>query len=211
MIFNNTTGLPVGYTNKILEYTFEDMIDLQKKLESGSATSVELRKFDLFQNKYDGEKRNEFIARKQLNEKNTGGLNPIKLSCDVLTDTSSTRITQKLDNIGILPVGKNPKEQIKNSKEPNLKNEDIVRQSSCRYNNLFNVKLSIATYIDIGLHAGDLVHCDFPEISNKKRPVVSKKKSGIYMIVDLCHYIDPSGNGWTRLNLVRDTIGRKPF
>jgi hypothetical protein len=211
MIFNNTTGLPVGYTNKILEYSFDSTIDIQKKLESGSMFSTELRKTNLFDNKYDGEKRNEFNGTKQLQEKNTAGLTPIKLGCGILTPESSTKIIQKLDDVGVLPTGKSAKKQIENSKEQNLTNDEIVRQSSSRYNNLFNVKLSIATYADFGLHAGDLVHCDFPEISNKKRPVVSKKKSGIYMIVDLCHYVDASGMGWTRMNLVRDTVGRKPF
>jgi hypothetical protein len=211
MIFNNTTGLPVGYTNKILEYFFEDTIDIQKKLESGSMFSAELRKFSLFDHGYDGEGRGEFNPSKQFREKNSAGINPIKLGCDILSPTSATRIAQKLDDVGVLPTGKDAEEQIKNSTKENLTNDQIIRQSSARYNNLYNVKLSIATYADFGLHAGDLIHCDFPEISNKKRPTVSKKKSGIYMIADLCHYIDSSGTGWTRMNLVRDTVGRKPF
>jgi hypothetical protein len=211
MIFNNTTGLPVGYTTKILEYSFDSTVDIQQKLVSGSMFSTELRQFDLYENKYDGENRNQFNPSVQFSEKTIGGLEPLKLASDFLAPTSSTRISQKLKDFFVLPTGKSAEEQIKNSTEQNLTIEDIIRQSSARYNNLFNVKLSVAIYGDFGLHAGDLVHCDFPEISNSKNTKISKKMSGIYMIVDLCHYIDGNNLAWTRLNLVRDSIGRKPF
>jgi hypothetical protein len=102
-------------------------------------------------------------------------------------------------------------EQLKKSKTENFNIEQIIRQSSTRYNNLFNVKLSIAIFGDFGLHVGDLMHCDFPEVSSKRNTEVSQKMSGIYMIVDLCHSVDPTRSTYTRLNLVRDSIGRKPF
>jgi hypothetical protein len=198
-------------TTKILEYSFDSTVDIQQKLVSGSMFSTELRQFDLYENKYDGENRNEFNPSVQFSEKTIGGLEPLKLASDFLTPTSSTKISQKLKDFFVLPTGKSAEEQIKNSTEQNLTIEDIIRQSSARYNNLFNVKLSVAIYGDFGLHAGDLVHCDFPEISNSKNTKISKKMSGIYMIVDLCHYIDGNNLAWTRLNLVRDSIGRKPF
>lgn len=210
MIFNNTNGLPVGYTTKILEYSFDSTIDIEEKLESGSMFSTELREFDLYENKYEGEGENEFNSQVQFNEKTIGGLEPLKLASDFLTPASSTKISQKLKDVFVLPTGKTAEEQIRNSTKENLKIEDIIRQSSARYNNLFNVKLSVAIYGDFGLHVGDLVHCDFPEISSKKNQAISKKMSGIYMIVDLCHYIT-GDDAWTRLNLVRDSIGRKPF
>ena len=211
MIFNNTTGLPVGYTTKILDYSFGSTIDIEQKLLSGSMFSSELRQFDLYENKYDGESRNEFNPSVQFSEKTIGGLEPLKLASDFLTPSSSTKISQKLKDFAVLPTGQSAEEQIKNSTKQNLTNEEIIRQSSARYNNLFNIKLSVSIYGDFGIHAGDLVHCDFPEISSKKNPGISKKMSGIYMIVDLCHYIDSSNLAWTRLNLVRDSIGRKPF
>ena len=61
---------------------------------------------------------------------------------------------------------------------------------------------------DFSLHAGDLVHCDFPEISTKKTLQESQKDSGIYMIADLCHYGDKS-QSYTGLHLVRDSFGIK--
>jgi len=60
----------------------------------------------------------------------------------------------------------------------------------------------------MSLRAGDIVFCDFPEISGKKIRVVSQKKSGKYLIVDVCHYITKNGC-FTRLNMVRESIYRK--
>jgi hypothetical protein len=207
-IFNNTTGLPDGYNTKILEYSFDSTIDLQKKLVSGSMFPAELRTFDLYKNEYDGEKRKEFDPLTQFKEQNIGGLEPINLG---EISSKSARKYDKLEPIGTLPVGRTAKQQIENSKEKNIDIKEILRQSSTRYNNLFNVKLSIAIFGDFGLHVGDLMHCDFPEVSSKRNTEVSQKMSGIYMIVDLCHSVDPTGPTYTRLNLVRDSIGRKPF
>ena len=109
-------------------------------------------------------------------------------------------------------------EQLKTATKENLDVDNILRQSSARYNNLFTVKLSITIPGDFGLNAGDLVYCDFPEISDQNDQKVSSRNSGIYMIVDLCHYINSNpkitgiaGRCFTRLNLVRDSFGRKTF
>lgn len=204
-IYNNTTGLPDGYDTKILEYSFDSTIDLQKKLTSGCMFQSELRTFDLCQNNYSGEKKEQFDPSKQFNEKNNAGTEPINLGLN-----KPARKYDKLEPVGILPSGRTAEQQIKNSKEK-IDIKGILRQSSSRYNNLFNVKLSIALFGDFGLHVGDLMHCDFPEVSSKRNTEVSKKMSGIYMIVDLCHCITPTGPTYTRLNLVRDSIGRKPF
>jgi hypothetical protein len=60
------------------------------------------------------------------------------------------------------------------------------------------------------LRAGDLIYCDFPEVSGKTSRVVSQKVGGIYMIADVCHRLTKN-SCYTRLNLVRDSIYRKPF
>ena len=78
-----------------------------------------------------------------------------------------------------------------------------------RYNQLFAVRTSITIFADITLRAGDIVFCDFPEISSKANKIISTKKSGNYLIVDLCHYTTPNGPSYTKLNLVRDSFGRK--
>jgi len=207
MILNNTTGLPVGYDSKILEYSFDSTVDIENSAITGSLFHTELKSFELFNNNYNV---NSFDYSDQFKESNIGGLESFKISNENLQD-KSTRIFDSLKSIGVLPAGTTSEQQIKNSKNENLNIDEIIRQSSNRYNNLFNVKLSIAIFGDFGLHVGDLIHCDFPEVSNKKNTEISKKKSGIYLIVDLCHQISPSGPTYTRLNLVRESFGRKPM
>jgi hypothetical protein len=169
---------------------------------------TELRNFDFYQFQYKGEGENQFDPSAQFDTDNIAGLDPINLGD---WGGKSTRINFKFKDIGVLPSGRTTEDQLKNSKTQNFDIDDIIRQSSNRYNNLFNVKLSIAIFGDFGLHVGDLVHCDFPEVSSKNNTEISSKKSGLYMIMDLCHYISPTSPTYTRLNLVRDSIGRKPM
>ena len=60
------------------------------------------------------------------------------------------------------------------------------------------------------MRAGDLIHCDFPELTIDQNTETNKQSGGIYMIASLCHRITP-GKTYTSLALVRDTFGRKPF
>ena len=100
-------------------------------------------------------------------------------------------------------------EQLTHSKEEvNFNVDEIMRQSSARYNNLFNTKVSMTIPADFGLHAGDLIYADFPEVSNKQTQDVSKNKGGIYMIVDIGHRISKNSS-YTSLHLVRESLGRK--
>jgi hypothetical protein len=217
LIFNNTTAIPLGYDGQILEYSFDSTVDIQNKLLTGSLFSQEQRTFDFYGNKYEGEKKKEFDASKQFeNDDYNGGTDKLKLASDLKIGATKSNFIVK--DIGIAPTGLNLKEQLKDSKKVNYDIDQIVRQSSARYNNLFTIKLSITIAGDFGLNAGDLVYCDFPEISDKENKSVSNRNSGIYMIVDLCHYINSNprvtgiaGRCFTKLNLVRDTFGRKPF
>jgi len=207
LIFNNTDGLPVGYDEKIIEYSFDVGIDLDNKIKSGSIGKTKLITFDTFNNTYQGENGNEFDISEQFKGKNNAGKDEIKYPSDL--DIDVTKIYTKIPDIGINPPGKNAKEQLKNSQNINFDIDKIIRQSKARYNNLFNVKLSIAIAGDLSLRAGDLIHCDFPEVSSKKNIITSKKTSGLYMIVDIATLFNSAGT-FTRINLVRDTIGRKP-
>lgn len=211
-IFNNTTGLPSGYNAKILDYFFDNTVDMHKQLLTGALFQTELRTFDPYTNKYEGEKEKAFNHKTQLQTKNIGGTEPPKLAADLGVQNKTTRTSTRIKDTGVLPPGSSLKEQLKKSKEVNFNIDKILRQSYMRYNSLFTTKLSIAIPGDFSLHAGDLVYCDFPEISDKQNQLVSQKKSGLYMIVDMCHLVRSNpGQTYTRLNLVRDSIGRKPF
>ena len=79
-----------------------------------------------------------------------------------------------------------------------------------RMNQLFALKASITIPGDFSLHAGDAIYLDAPQLqTNTKNDKVDKQTGGNYIISDVCHYISPK-HTLTKLNLVRDSFGRKP-
>tara|TARA_Y100001963_G_scaffold113732_1_gene157544 strand:- start:298 stop:1701 length:1404 start_codon:yes stop_codon:yes gene_type:complete len=100
-------------------------------------------------------------------------------------------------------------EQVKKTAELNYDVETILQQSHQSYRQKMNVFMEIIISADLSLHAGDLVYCEFEEMTTKKTQTGSKRRdSGIYMIADLCHYGDGT-KAFTGLNLVRDAYGVK--
>lgn len=211
-IYNNTTGLPPKYNAKILDYHFDNTADIQKHLMTGAHFQTELRTFDPITHIYRGEKENAFNSSKQLTQQNTGGTEQIKLASDLGVQNKTTRTATRYKDNGHLPTGAEINEQLGKAKEVNFNINEIIRQSFMRYNSLFTTRVTITIAGDFSLHVGDIVYCDFPEVSGKVNPIVSDKKSGLYMIVDMCHLIRSNpGQTYTKLNLVRDSIGRKPY
>ena len=205
-IFSNTTQLPPGYNGKILDYGFESSIDIEKKLLTGAFFQSRLKTFNPYTNEYT---ESNFSHSEQLKKQNMAGKEIPKLASDLGVQNKPTKDSVVTVDLGHTPKGSDLKTQLKDSKNKvNFNNEEILRQSYMRYNELFSIKLSITIPGDFSLNAGDLIRCDFPEIGNKRTKLVSDKKSGIYMIVDICHYIDPKQT-FTKINLVRDSIYKK--
>lgn len=195
---------PQGYDGKILSYSFDSTFNLKKLKETGALGQSKIRTFDLKPGNLYAE--SEFNYENQFKRSNTGGKEPIKYGDD--QDETTKRFFQ-IKDYGVMPEGTNAEKQLEKSKdEINFDVDGIIRQSLMRYNSLFAIKLSIVIPGDFSLRAGELIHCDFPEVSSDKLKTYSRKKSGIYMISDLCHHITKNGS-YTRLNLVRDSIGRK--
>ena len=119
-----------------------------------------------------------------------------------------SRTTYYLLDTGTLPTG-NTRQQIGKSQEVNFDVKNILNQSTMRYNQLFTVRTTITIPGDFSLNAGDIIFVDTLKISDDANKEFSKEFGGIYMIADLCHYITPSFC-YTKLNLVRDSYGRKP-
>ena len=117
-------------------------------------------------------------------------------------------------DIGTLPSGKDSAEQLKNWKEnrekPTSDPYNTMVQAAMRYNQLFGIKINIMIAGEFNLRAGDLLFCEFPELTTDPNTDVNKKSGGIYMISSLCHNLTPRDT-YTSLTLVRDTFGRKPF
>ena len=120
----------------------------------------------------------------------------------------------KVLDVGTLPSGKTSKEQLEEWKnKPNKPTYDATQtmvQSLMRYNQMFSIKINIMIAGDFSLRAGDMIHCQFPQLSTDPNTQPNKKSGGLYMIASLCHNITPRDT-YTSLTLVRDSFGRKPF
>jgi hypothetical protein len=205
MILNNTMELPPGYDTKILNHHEMTTVDIETHLTSGSLMQRELTTFEPFNKVFDS---NNFSYKDQNFEWNNAGTEFYKLATDLNLQEEATRLSTRLWDTGTVPTGFNWDEQQPESKEFNFDVNEIIRQASNRVNQLFTTQITIIIPMDFGIHVGDLVHCDFPEISSKATREVSDNKSGIYMIMDLAHRITKTSN-YTSLLLVRDTLYRK--
>ena len=99
--------------------------------------------------------------------------------------------------------------QVEETAELNYDVHNIFQQAHQNYRQKMNVFTEVTIEADLSLHAGDLIYCEFEEMTTKKTQTGSKHRdSGIYMIADLCHYGDTT-KAFTGLNLVRDAFGVK--
>ena len=99
--------------------------------------------------------------------------------------------------------------QVESTPELNYDVNNIFQQTHQSYRQKLNVFREVIVEADLSLHAGDLVYCEFEEMSTKVTSYGSRvRESGIYMIADLCHYGNPT-QAFTGLNLVRDGYGVK--
>jgi len=206
-IFTNTTSLPQDYDGKILEYNFDSTIDVEKSLMTSSFNKSQLRGYNFYNQQ---PRKNETSHTQQENEDTMAGLEHPKVAEDLGVPDKVSWVHTGFDRTGVLPKGTNLEEQLKRSKQDDFRIDDIIRQAKMRINQLFTHRLTITIPGDFSLKAGDMIYCDLPELSSKKMQVVSQKKSGLYMIVDLSHLITVNKT-FTKLNLVRESIGRKPF
>jgi hypothetical protein len=198
-IYNMNTGLPSGYTGKILEYYSDKTIDVQKRLMIGGY-GTKLEGFDPYTDKFG------YALVDSKNQPQLGGKKMPKLTSDF---TGPSRKSIRRLDIGQLPNGSTSKEQLKGAFTQNLDAGNVIAQSAMRYNQLFTLIMTITIAGDISIRAGDLIYCDFPGTTPKENPDPDKEISGIYMISDICHFIEPKRT-FTKMNLVRGSFGRTP-
>ncbi len=201
LIYNKTTSeiVPVGYDGKILDYEDTDNGDLKEQLKIGAYTST-TNLFNSFESSYNC---NQLTWSSQANVVKALGIDFGKdINTKFTDEVSYSRIFQGNVNLGNMF----PPDQ---SKEPVIEKEKIASQSNSRYNQVFKVTLKIRIAGDFSLQAGDLIYCDFQEISSKKTVVPNDRLSGLYMISSLCHHINRKPKETiTSLELVRDSYGR---
>jgi len=202
LIFNNTTLTPEDYDANILNSpVFSPTIDVMKKLRLGTYDN-KLVTFDLYTNDY----KEKLLDADENSAAELAGKKLPKIPEEFKIPS---RRSTALRDTGVLPPGNTLSVQLEKAKETNFEIEDILNQSFMRYNQLFAVRTSITIYSDLELRAGDIIFCDFPELSSKANQIISNKKSGKYLIVDLTHYVSPNGPSYTKCNIVRDSYYRK--
>ena len=114
----------------------------------------------------------------------------------------------KMTSVGGLQIG-NTETQLSKSKEIDFSLDQILNQSFMRYNNLFCSQITITIPGDFSLRAGDAIFVDAPVVeSDTKNDDVNEESGGLYIITDLAHYLSTDAS-FTKLNLVRDSFGKK--
>ena len=213
---NGGKDIPAGYDMKALEFEKENAVDVKNKLRMG-AYSTRTIVFDPFNCKYEVlEKQAKEVEEKEGIQTAGNELPVLNKEFDQEGKAKEfSRTMYMLLDTGSLPSGNaekpvaTTKEQLKKSKEQNYQAQKILSQSVMRYNQLFAAMNTITIAGDFSLHAGDAIFVDAPELqADTKNDEVNKESGGLYIIADLCHYITPKET-YTKLNLVRDTFGRK--
>ena len=206
-IANETTKLPQGYTGKIYNYHFASNYNLEDILMLGSFTDTTLTTYNPVTEETTVQTFDH--TSQQLGFNNAGKRFPqIASGWKIKNESASYTLVQ--DN-GSLPQGRTVQEQLNRSLDQNFTPEQVVRQARGRYNQMYSNKLTLTIAGDVGLNVGDVIFCDFAEITSDKGDIdPSTTRSGLYMITDLCHRLTTDGT-WSRLHCVRDSFGRKPI
>lgn len=213
-IYTNTPDkekIPKGYDGKILEQRSDNSINAQAKFSIG-AYNTKLVLFDPFNCKYEVIEKTADQSKKV---KHAGKALP---KFNKKFDTEYTRTTYMLIDTGSLPTGKGeakgtdseaePQEQVKKNDRKNFEAAITLNQAIRRYNQMFSAMMEITIPGDFSLHAGDVIYVDIPAVKVEKDDSINKQSGGLYIIADLCHLVTPDGT-WTKLNLARDSFGRK--
>ena len=199
-------SIPVGYDDKILWSNISKSVDALQQFETGAWAS-QLHIFNEVTKTYEIKD----LTSSGKGNGILGGRHLPKINSDYLDDDGEPLPTAKQNvrqAVGQTVVGFDTIEkQVEKYAEINYNVEDIIQQTQQNYRQKMNTSAEIVIEADLSLSAGDLIFCEFPELSTKVTTIGSRtRKSGIYMIADLCHYGDV-GNSFTGLHLVRGSFG----
>jgi len=204
MLLTETTKLPPGYSNKILSVEFSNNTNIIDTLHLGALQNTKTRTIDPYSHLYT--QTSHASDDSYQGDNNLSADKPQVGTHLGLPDKVTGNISHKFRDTGVQPTGPTLDKQLNAAQEPSFNHDEIPQIAAKRYyqSNLFHVNLKIDG--DFGIFPGDVVYCDFPEISaNQKRKDISKKKSGKYLVADVAHLIAAEGC-YTKLNIIRDSI-----
>lgn len=207
-IYNNTEKTPNGYDGKIINYYENRSVNAERDLVTGCTSKRLLQTFNPREKKWTETEFNPTESQEKYN----AGKEFYKIAADLDIQNELTRYSTRLSDGGALASGFTMEEQLKYANDPkglgNYQIEDLVMQAESRLNQLLGTQVQILIPMDLSLHVGDLIECDFPEISNKQVQEISKNKSGVYIILDASHKINLN-SAYTSLNISRDSTTYK--
>ena len=200
--------LPPSFDAKILWSNMEKNVNALDQFENGAWSSI----IQVF-NAQTKEFPTTSLASKDTGNGISAGKHLPQINPDYLDsggDPLPTIVKYDEAQVGGTIIGNDDTEtQIEKRDVPAYSVEDTQLQAHQNYTQKMTVAMDIVIDADLSLHAGDLIFCEFPQLSTKKTTIGSRdRKSGIYMIADLCHYGEV-GNSFTGLHLVRDAYGVK--
>ena len=213
---NGGKDIPAGYDMKALEFDKENAVNVQNKLRMG-AYSTRTVVFNPFNCKYEvlGKEAKEVEEKEGI--QTAGERLPIfnpEFNPDGKKIDFSRTMYMLLDT-GSLPTGDAEKpvaaadQQLEKCESQNYQPAKVLAQSVMRYNQLFAAMNTITIAGDFSLHAGDAIFVDAPTVDvDVKNDDLNRESGGLYIIADLAHYLDSTAT-FTKLNLVRDSFGRK--
>ena len=211
IIFNDTVedrgkDMPAGYHVKAIEYIKDNKINVQQRFKMGFQ-STRIITFNPFNGFYqvkntqadttevDTAGKELPVMNKELNMEGVGN--------------NYTRTTYYVTDTGALNTGDNAEDQLKKSQQDNFDYSQIENQAIRRYNQLYSSETTVTIAGDFTLHAGDTLFIDGPDLeTDVNNDEIDKQHGGLYLISDLVHFLDNKGT-WTKMNLVRDSFGRK--
>ena len=205
--YNNTGTRVEGSDGEIISYTIDSDTDLSSNLRLGTYNNRSVY-FDFYAMNYR-------VVDYNIDEQSGGAQVAGKKGSQNFVAPEfiqgPSRIMTNVFDIGNNPQGTGDA-QLENWKSdpenPNYKAEETMVQSMMRYNQLFTVKTNIVVSGDLTIKAGDLIECDFPELSSGNPTNFNEESGGIYMVADICHKITPS-ECLTSMGLIRDSYGKK--
>ena len=216
---NGGEDIPEGYDMKALQFEKENAVNVQNKLRMG-AYSTRTVVFNPFNCKYEVLNKEAKEVEEKEGIQTAGERLPVfnpefNTTQDGSEKIDFSRTMYMLLDTGSLPSGDAEKpvaasdQQLEKCESQNYQPAKILAQSVMRYNQLFAALNTITIAGDFSLHAGDAIFVDAPDLqTDTSNDEVNKESGGLYIIADLCHYVTPKET-YTKLNLVRDTFGRK--
>jgi hypothetical protein len=203
MILNETPRLPPGYSNKILNVEFSNTMNVLDSLRYGALQNDKMRTLDPNYHTYAQNNHNSDSL--YLGDNNLKDVKPV-VGDHLQLPTKSSRVINQIRNTGVHPPGEDLDAQLPFAQEPTFDHDTIPQLAIKRYYQSRLYTVNIKLYGDFGIFPGDVVYCDFPEISAEQTSKkISKKKSGKYLVADVAHLICPEGC-YTKLNMIRDSI-----